>query len=190
MYYRSSIKIMSAIKIDMTKDYLCLRPNYEALETFDEYYRRINNFLPNFPQAVLKQWLFDHFQSAINRYAWIEFEQLSFRQEIWNTERIINEIKAWNELAVENWKSAFFKNPDYQIGPLITFMHQNGTWPVPPIILDNIHGLRMPDHSLIARWELIEGHHRLAYLRALYENTHWKIEKQHSLWITTKIEKK
>jgi len=171
----------------MTEHYLYLKPNYEKLEAFDEYYERVKNLLPNFPKAVLKQWLFDHFESVINRYAWLRLEQLSFRQESWDTERIINEIKAWNELAVESWKSAFYRNPDFQIDPLVTFMRRNGTWPVPPILLDNKHGLRMPEQSVIARWELIEGHHRLAYLRALYESTPSNLEKQHSLWITTKI---
>jgi len=172
----------------MTTQYLHLRPRYEESETFDEYYNRVSYLVPNFPKSVLKQWLFDHFESVVNRYAWLESEKLLFRQEIWETERVINKIKAWNELAVENWKVAFLKNPKFQTGPLITFMHQNGTWPEPPLILDNFSGLCMPDKSVIARWELIEGHHRLAYLRALYENPQWFIIKQHSVCIITKKE--
>jgi len=173
----------------MTAQYLHLGPRYEELETFDEYYNRVNCLILNFPKSVLKQWLFDHFQSVISRYAWLEFEKLLFREEMWETERVIHEIKAWNEPAVESWKTAFFKTPEFKVGPLITFMHQNGTWPEPPLILDNFNGLRMPDQSAIARWELIEGHHRLAYLRALYENPNWRTIKQHSLWIVTREER-
>jgi len=170
----------------MKTQYLHLRPNYEALETFDEYYSRVKGLLPNFPQPVLKQWLFDHFESAIAQYSWLGFEQVSFRECIWETERIIKNVKAWNELAVENWKSGLLAKPDHHIGPLITFMRQNGTWPVAPIVLDNPYGLRMPDHALIERWELIEGHHRLAYLRALHAKPEWHVLKQHSLWIVSK----
>jgi hypothetical protein len=169
----------------MDTQYLQLRPNYEVIETFDDYFIRVKDLLPNFPQPVFKQWFFDHFESVITRYSWLGFEQLSFRESIWKTERIIKNIKAWNELAVENWKFGLLTNSAHHTSSLVTFMLENGTWPIAPIVLDNPYGLSMPDKVMIARWELIEGHHRLACFRALHTKPEVHLLKQHSLWIAS-----
>ncbi len=169
--------------------YLDFKPNSDSIETFSEYYDRINSLLPNFPKCVLQQWLFEHFTCATDRYAWLGFEKLSFRKECWSSEKILDDVKAWNELAVESWKSAFITSPDYKRGRLVDFMRQNSTWPVPPLVLDNSTGLRMPNGSEIARWELIEGHHRLAYFRALCVEPDRTAPRKHCLWLITRNKK-
>ncbi len=171
--------------MDMTEKYEYLKAHYAESETFDEYYRRVRYLAPNFPKPVLKQWLFDHFNSTVNNFSWLAFEKLSFREESWETERIINTIRAWNEEAVTSWKKAFYTSPDWRTGRLIPFMYENGTWPVPPLVIDNFNGSIFPKQSAITRWLLVEGHHRLAYLRALYENPEWTTTNQHSLWVIT-----
>jgi len=168
-----------------TNNYSILEPLYDSCEDFEQYYRRVKKHLPNFPKSVMKQWLFDHFQCVINQYTWLGFANLSFHRESWPTDKILNKIKAWNEPAVESWKQAFFIDPRFQNSSLGKFMLQEGTWPEPPLILNNSTSLHMPDNSVISRWELIEGHHRLAYFRSLFEKPEWPLSSEHNLWIIT-----
>lgn len=152
-------------------------------ETFEEYFQRISPVLPNFPPGVVNQWLYSHFDSVMERYSWLDFDSLKFSLETWRTEEILQKITAWNEMAVENWIKALLKNSGFQGSRLGRYMIAEGTWPVPPIVFYNPTDIKMPDGSKIAEWELIEGHHRLAYLRAIQISDHWTPLADHPLWI-------
>ncbi len=105
-----------------------MEPLYEENEDLDQYYEHVKKHLPNFPKSVIKQWIFDHFQCVINQYSWLDFEKLSFHQEFWSTNRISNQIKAWNEPAVESWKQSFFSDENFQNSRLGKFMLSEDTW--------------------------------------------------------------
>jgi hypothetical protein len=170
----------------MTESYQYLRRNYNESESFEDYFGRVGHLMPNVPPAVLRQLFYDHFESTVERLGWLDFGGFSFSEESWDTTRIITEVTAWNESAVQAWKQSFWSSPDWRVGPLVTYMYAQGTWPVPPVVVDNRMGLCSPRKGPLARWELIEGHHRLAYLRALFENPQWSVKKSHDLWIMTK----
>lgn len=157
----------------------CMKENPE------EYFQRVNQHLPNFPPEVVSQWLFHHFDSVMHRYSWLDFHALVFSLQTWKAEDILAKVTAWNETAVENWKKALLTDQGFQSSRLGRFMISEGTWPVPPIIFNNFTEIKMPDGSEIAEWELIEGHHRLAYLRALDVSDEWDVCAEHPLWILT-----
>lgn len=161
-----------------------LRPNCME-ESSEEYFERVFQQLPNFPPEVVSQWLFHHFDSVMHRYSWLDFHSLAFTLRTWSTGDILAKVTAWNETAVESWKKALLTNQSFQSSRLGRYMISEGTWPVPPIIFNNTTGIKMPDGSEIAEWELIEGHHRLAYLRALNISDEWDVSTEHTLWILT-----
>lgn len=163
-----------------------LRPDY-INENAEEYFQRVNQQFPNFPPDVVTQWLFNHFDSVMQRYSWLNFPSLVFSRQTWKTEDILAKVTAWNERAVENWKKALLTDKGFQDSRLGRFMISEGTWPVPPIIFNNTKGIKMPDRSEIAEWELIEGHHRLAYLRALAVSREWERRAEHPVWILTAL---
>lgn len=154
-------------------------------ETPEQYYRRIKAYLPNIPHEVVSQWLYDHYSCVKQRYSWLDLGSIRFTSERWKTEDILSKVTAWNEIAVENWKKALLTNQGFQSSRLGCYMISKGTWPVPPIIFNNTTDIRMPDGSEIAKWELIEGHHRLAYLRAIEIVDDWEVCAEHPLWILT-----
>ena len=166
----------------MKHNYENLRPDYFN-EQIEGYLHRVAQLLPNFPQDVIGQWLHDHFDSVLNRYSWLNFSSLDFKLEKWNKEHIFENVKAWNEMAVESWKKQFLSNPNFQMSRLGTYMIERRTWPVPPIVLNNTQRLKMPAGHDIAEWELVEGHHRLAYLKALDLSEDFNILDDHFLWI-------
>jgi hypothetical protein len=173
------VRMENLVVTKLTQKHRPKRPN----ETFDEYFQRVSLVLPNFPPQVVSQWLYDHFDSFVQRYSWFDLGALTFSLEIWRTEEIIQRITAWNEMAVENWKKALLGHSGFQGSRLGQYMIDEGTWPVPPIVFCNNGDLKMPDGSSIAESELVEGHHRLAYLRALEVSKVWSASPEHPLWI-------
>lgn len=165
------------------ESYSYLRRNYDDSESFEEYFALVCHVLPGLPAPVLRQLFYDHFQSTVDRLGWLDFQEFIFREESWETSRIIDEVKAWNEEAVRCWKEAFYISSDWQVGLLVTYMYSQGKWPVPPVVIDNTMGLFAPSKGHLARWELVEGHHRLAYLRALFEHPEWRVEEKHRVWV-------
>lgn len=168
----------------MDGGYEHLRPSPGDLpESFEVYRARVSPLLPGWPDEVLLQWLFQHFAVVVARYGWLDFGTLSFAREVWPVQRILSSVRAFNEAAVESWKTLLFADADFYDSPLGTFMIEHGTWPVAPVVIDNAACFGMPDGKAIHRWELIEGHHRLAYLRALAERD--QVQATHALWLVT-----
>lgn len=166
------------MKIDLED----LRPD-GFKDSKESYIGRIASLVPNIPKEILIQWFYDHFDSVKQRYSWLNISTLNFKIEVWSKEAIFNNIKPWNGAAVESWTNQFMVNSEADTNSLILYMKNNKTWPVPPIILDNDINLIMPNGDEIARYELIEGHHRYAYFKGLYLSKNINVLKEHKLWM-------
>jgi hypothetical protein len=63
-----------------------------------------------------------------------------------------------------------------------------GTWPVAPLVIAATTELTFPEEAnfrgaTLGSYSLVEGHHRLGYLRALAENQKWPGASNHDLWL-------
>jgi hypothetical protein len=63
------------------------------------------------------------------------------------------------------------------------YMLTHGTWPAPIIVLDNQGTLSPPERVSLARWHLIEGHMRSAYIDYLAKTG--QALARHQVWVTT-----
>lgn len=90
-----------------------------------------------------------------------------------------------NEPAVSSWGEAIRTEVEFQESELGSYMLTNDTWPVPPLVLDNSCGLVHPCGEPLGRHHLLEGHHRLAYLRGLAEPPGLLKQELHSVWWVT-----
>ena len=62
-------------------------------------------------------------------------------------------------------------------------MQENGTWPVPPIVLNYERDLYATNGRVLrAPYNLLEGHHRLGYLKNLAEQGDYILD-QHKIWL-------
>ena len=150
-------------------------------EPFEQYAARVRPLLPTYPDEVLRQWSYDN-PRTMYRYAWLNFERFIFREETWSSERIVRDVQTWNEDAVRALEPVILSpgNPSR----LERYMLEHRTWPVPIIAITNPRQIRRK-HARCFRepFQLLEGHHRLAYLRALFRQGMAMAE--HRIWLAT-----
>ena len=158
-----------------------------AGESAEQHAARIATVLPNFPAAVSKQWIVDH-EEVVESYGWLGFGGLRFSLETWSTEDILARVSSSNELFVEQWRERLVLNHGVRESRLGAYMIRNGTWPVPPLVLDNQNALQRPDGVVLPRWALIEGHHRLGFLRGLHEDEELQVSPTHDVYVVTATE--
>ncbi|WP_395350100.1 hypothetical protein [Variovorax sp. UC122_21] len=150
------------------------------LESPEQYARRVQAALPNFPASVITQWFFDH-SDVIEEYAWLQYESLRFECVELSESDLRRPCLARHE-TVAQYRNHFLRgNTSQRMSRIAQYMREFGTWPIPPIVLDN------PDGAIVASWglkystpyELLEGHHRLAVLYAL----HLEAAGPHQVWL-------
>ena len=156
-----------------------------GVENFENYLPRARRLAPNFPVCVLRQWIYRHFDDAVHDYGWLGFRGLNFRKENWSTNAILEKVK-WRtgRDLVPKWAFQLRNNAGFRRSWLGTYMIEHGTWPAPILVIDNKAGLRDPRSiPLGIPHHLLEGHHRLAYLYALVDDSRGNPQDEHDLWI-------
>lgn len=156
-----------------------------SIESDEEYLVRLRSRLPYFPDEVLEEWLVRHGSFAFIYYGWLDYRQFRFSREEWPSCNILELVTSGNERDVDYWTEELRDFSEAQQGGLGAFMISNGTWPSPPLVLDNAHGLRRPSGQPLSRYHLLEGHHRLAFLRGLATDQRWQVAPSHEIWLVT-----
>ena len=141
---------------------------------FEEYYQRVseNEKLRHIPKAVFEQWIYGlHYDSdTLKNYAWINYENIEFNLCEWD----FNDLK--KVYVIKNFRDYFKNRSSYNdfvqfccVKKDLDFWKTNGTWRIPPIILD-VDSLttKIPKWSdLMSSYQLAEGHSRLGYLHSM-----------------------
>lgn len=157
-----------------------------GVEEFDLFERRVTPLLPNFPLELLKDWIYRHHNDAVRTYGWLDLRLLRFEKQLWPTERITLQVRSRIEGTVEGWARLFAEGGKsghgHRRSRLGTFMLNQGTWPVAPIVIADASGIETPIGVTLHPCHLVEGHHRLAYLRALAQMTEFELQPHHEIW--------
>lgn len=138
---------------------------------FEAYYQRVHPLVPNVPKAVLKQWIHGLQDEYVTRqnYAWLDYDKLLFALESWPTRDLLSLH------VVEDYRDCVHTRERCQsfdefccIKKDLVHWKEHGTWRTPPILLDvSSLGHLPPGKELVAPHQLIEGHNRLGYLKAM-----------------------
>ncbi len=153
-------------------------------EPSDAYRARLRARLPRYPDEVLSQWHLQH-GNVDQLWGWLEFETLDFAMQAWTLAKVAEQVRTLNEEATSSWAKDFNEGGITAASKLGIYMARVGTWPVPPIVLDNSSGLVLPKRNVaLPRWCLLEGHHRLAYLRVLKSRN--RALDEHRVWVARK----
>lgn len=157
----------------------------DSSESDDEYIKRLRILLPNFPPQVISDWIVCHGSSAFKEHGWFDFRLFRFELSKRPTHFFLNDVLTSNEPAIQDWALAIKTNRQFQEYNLGSYMITNGTWPVPPLVLDNPTDLIDPRGDTLGRYHLLEGHHRLAYLKGLAMEPATANRREHSVWWVT-----
>lgn len=171
---------MALSKFCISKLHPMLNELDDPIESPSEYVRRVQAVLPNFPASVITQWFRDHGQ-CIEQHAWLDYPSLTFKLATVNASILSLPCLSEHETVVQ-YRDYFLQGVDIpRMNRLAKYIEERGTWPVPPIIVDNVEGTLVSPWGLrySAPYELLEGHHRMAALYALGRHNHGN----HQIWL-------
>lgn len=180
----------------INKTWADLKPNEDSngnFEWFDDYYERIKNKIEfkDFPKEVVEQWIHPLYNNhqTIRNYAWMNYEYIGFELIEWEYQQleelyVIKDFREYVELRASYSEIDQFCCIDKDID----FWKTNGTWRIPPIILDtNSINIEIPKWSEIShKFQLVEGHSRLGYLKSIKrinELGNVKIANKHKVYL-------
>lgn len=171
-------------------DWSGLRPITTEAEAIVEdrlaYVARVTERLPNFPASVILQLFYDHPQ-RLEDFAPLGFENLCFKLVELQPNVLASTSLRGHETVVQY--SSYAKQGRFTDSPrysrLLDYIQEHLTWPVPPVLVDNRAGQfpKLPGSpSWSSPYDLLEGHHRLAFVYAL--GLHAK--PGHTAWLVSK----
>jgi len=151
-------------------------------EPWEHWRDRAQRMLPHFPDEVLEQWVYRHWKGVLCNWGWLDFQRMSFTRESWNTEDIVSKIKTPHDDVVSKFAQRM-NNPIFQRSWLVQNMQENGSWPIAPIVLHYERDLYATNGRVLkAPYNLLEGHHRLGYLKCLAEQGSY-VQEKHDIWL-------
>lgn len=157
------------------------------LEPFSEVMPRLKLALPNFPLCVLEQWTYRHFIDFCYKYWWLNYDELYFEKVMFDTNKIM-EIKTDFLGTQDYWGDDFINNPGFRAEKtwLGAYMNKEKTWPKPIIVFDTQANKYPLEEELFMPYHLLEGHMRLAYMRALIRHKIEGVSEFHEVWLVHK----
>lgn len=151
-------------------------------ETWGEWRERAHDVLPQFPDEVLEQWVYRHWKAVLCNWGWLDFQAMQFEKQWWSTEDVLVKIHSPHQDIIKKLTRRM-SNPIFQRSWLVQRMQDQGTWPIAPIVLECSKDLFATNgRHLIAPYNLLEGHHRMGYLKGLVDSGQ-HCEKQHPVWV-------
>lgn len=152
-------------------------------EELDYVHRMQKGVLLNWPEELLKEWLYRH-ADCMEDYAFLNLERLKFTLETWPIERIPGREAFKDESFCDRFQNIEERAEDMDDW-LAHYMLQEGTWNTPIVLLDNQGQHEFLTEVLLKQpYHLLEGHRRLSFLNGLRHLK--KARPHHQVWLTKK----
>jgi hypothetical protein len=152
-------------------------------ESFEDYYARWPAEFSNFPKCVVENWVYRHWSQFRNNWLERSVKDFVFTSASYGNSHImqIGHISDWLD-TLDYWGDELFQSKQRQDTWLAKYMLANGTSPAPIIVATEASGLEHPSRFPMKQLQLIEGHMRLAYLRAMIRHHHPSLKASHLVW--------
>ncbi|WP_421226161.1 hypothetical protein [Aeromonas enteropelogenes] len=156
-------------------------------ESLSDYLARVALLVPFIPENVLSQWIYRHWRGFESNWSFIDLANYRFECERWPTERLITQVDSRHMEVIERWGEMLQNNRYVRRSWLGDYMLGHGTWPEPIIVLipgeEDHHPSGQP---LPGPCCLLEGHHRLGYLRAMARDSE-PLQSEHQVWVCRQL---
>lgn len=159
---------------------LSLKPGWRGLdalaprpaEEFEPWHARVAAALPHVPTEIAREWIHRHWGDG--PYQSLPLLRMRFVSAEWPLSRVETVVVGRRLPPGAN----LWAMPDDAAGDwLASYMRQHRTWPTPIVVLVDTHAAIANElHPL----QLLEGHHRLAYLKTLAAQT--GVLERHLVW--------
>ncbi|BAX51940.1 hypothetical protein PDPUS_2_00411 [Photobacterium damselae subsp. piscicida] len=167
--------------------------DFKPEESFEDYMKRWPQDLV-FPECVIRHWIYEvQFVAEALRQR-TDLSKWTFHKESFTKDQI-KSIKHYDWHEAKMYEKALFwlKNGRHSAPPVMDFLIENGTFPVPIIVARNASSYSHPiflyeervsqKEVMIEPYHLIEGNKRWAILLALMETRPEKVKDKHDVWI-------
>lgn len=152
-------------------------------EPLPDYLARVGPQVPFIPANVLSQWIYRHWRGFESNWSFIDLASHSFECEHWSTARVLADIDSRHMEVIDRWGELLRHNRYVRRSWLGEKMLTLGTWTEPIIVLDPALVPQYPDgQPLPGPYCLLEGHHRLGYLRSMAQDG-LPLQEQHQVWV-------
>lgn len=140
-------------------------------ESLADYLERVYPLVPFIPPNVLAQWIYRHWRGFESNWSFIDLASHRFERERWPTAQIVANIDSRHMEVIDRWGEMLRHNRYVRRSWLGEKMLSLGTWSEPIIVLEPKPDACYPDGQPLPRpYCLLEGHHRLGYLRSMAED--------------------
>ncbi|WCE32072.1 hypothetical protein [Vibrio sp. SCSIO 43137] len=167
--------------------------------SFEEFCELMPEELRNFPEDVLKQWVYEHGKGdgdvidALNLIP--NLSQWDFQLvDLSNGEIEIIKHYPYDEKRLLEKGEWWLRSGRNNAPAFCDFMLEHGTTPVPIIVAQNasdqnhpILEFRYPEHEgpMLEPFHLLEGNRRFAFLRAMINSAETTLKDKHAVWVVT-----
>jgi len=158
-----------------------LRPRGEGTwekETFDLWWDRNKTLIAHIHPVVAEQWIYRHWSNS--PYCHLYLDRITWRLETWPTKRLLAEVVRPDPADDINLNHDWALYRDRDLEPAVT-MRATGTWNIPIVIVDALHGALRFNGADPRRFHLIEGHQRMRCLAAFQH--HAKCATDHEVFV-------
>ncbi|MGL5128838.1 MAG: hypothetical protein ACRC7D_11965 [Aeromonas popoffii] len=152
-------------------------------EHLPDYLDRVAPRVPFIPHNVLSQWIYRHWRGFESNWSFLDLARHRFECEQWPTSRVLTQTGSRHMEVIDRWGEMLRHNRYVRRSWLGEYMLTQGTWSEPIIVLATAPDSRYPDGQLLPQpYCLLEGHHRLAYLRCMADDD-LPLQMEHSVWV-------
>jgi hypothetical protein len=153
-------------------------------ESFEDFLGRWPSQLANFPEDVIREWVWRHSDDFYRLWSDRGIERFAFERRAYDAEAVlgIGRHESWDDLAERGLDPNHPAPLDFWLG---RYMIEHGTFPTPIIVAVNSDGLVHPRNLPMRPNHIIEGHRRLGMLRGLIGLGYQGLRPTHAVWELT-----
>ena len=153
-------------------------------DCFEEFRNRFLYFFPNFPNDVIKEWAYRHFDDFCSHYWYLDFQSFLFHKKHFDIRTIVNLKTRMTDSELKTWGNNYLNREELHLQGnwLFNYMSTHPTWPQPIIVLDTSTCPINKQEKLHKPYHLLEGHMRLAIIQAKMRNNEWVLPT-HEVWL-------
>lgn len=151
------------------------------------YFTKIKHFGKMIDPDFLTQICVDHFERFNNYFPHFDIEKCRISRIKLSASIIYNKIRYDDNEKLDFWYIQFdtYNNEldEDEDKCLFNYMITQGTWPIPPVIIDNKNSLcnKLGFSNAGKAYHLVEGTHRVSYLNRMFEKKLVNINSEHEL---------
>jgi len=152
-------------------------------DSFEIFKERFNEYFPSFPDDVIKEWPYRHFDDFCNRYWHLDFQCFLFKKMFFDNTIIASLKTKLSDTELKNYGNNYLNREELKLQNtwLFNYMSDHLTWPQPIIVLETNTCPLEKQAKLHKPYHLLEGHMRLAIMQAKIRSEE-HICPEHEVW--------